>query len=157
MFDIVRIIAMVWAGYASIKARSGLALMALGLAAYVLGLEVASGITVRNEGPMVPVFALLLVFLGPSGMPRGHLPALPLASAIVRLPTLVHGAAALGWFGLAGVILRRRATVAEHSSQYDETGRLLGATILLAVFETFYVFARVLPALAGGELGSGQM
>ena len=86
MFDILRILGMVWTGYASIKARSGLSFIVLGLAAYVLGLEVASGITVRNEGPMVPVFALLLVFLGPSGMPRGHLPALPLASAIIRLP-----------------------------------------------------------------------
>jgi hypothetical protein len=89
MFDLLRALAMLWGTVVLMRARAWVAVLPLALAAWLLGLAVASGITVRNEGPLDAMMAIMLAIIGPSAIPRGHLPAaIPLASLVTSWPLL---------------------------------------------------------------------
>jgi hypothetical protein len=119
----------------------------LAIVVYVLGLEIASGFTVRREGPQQPMMALVLALVGPSAIPRGRLPGVPLAQAVVTRPGLVDMAA-----GAALVVAakrlgdRARQIPAAFSDEVMRLDRLATAMVLLAVFEGIAVGVRLLPA-----------
>ncbi len=96
MLDIGRAVALGWALLVAVRARAGLAGLAVLAVTYLYALEVASGITVRDHGPFAPMVVMLLIFIGPSGMPRGPLPALPLAGAGTTYAVSVTGLAGPG-------------------------------------------------------------
>ena len=78
MFDAARALALVWALVRAAHARSWLSMALLVTVAYAFALSIASGITIREDGPMSPIMAILLAIIGPSALPRGRLPPLPL-------------------------------------------------------------------------------
>jgi hypothetical protein len=157
VFDVVRAAALVWAIVAATRVRARWEWPLLALVGYVFALELVSGFTIRAEGPLVPMLALLLIFLGPSSMPRGALPAVPLAAAVVHWPVVV-GAASAGALALASRLVTARARAQpEHSDLYPRTHALALALTLLAALDGILVVARVLPWIVGGDLGDGRV
>jgi len=100
----------------------------------------------------MPVFALLLIFLGPSGMPRGPLPAVPLAGAVQASPATVNAVvgALVGYFFWRRH--RRSLESNEYAADFRSSTRLQLALLLIAVFEGIYAVARALPVAAGDGL-----
>jgi hypothetical protein len=156
VFDVVRAAALVWAIVAATRVRARWEWALLALVGYVFALELVSGFTIRGQGPLVPMLALLLAFLGPSSMPRGALPAIPLAGAVVHWPALV-GAASASALALASSIVTRRARACpEHSDLHPRTHALALALTLLAALDAILVVARLLPWMVGADLGDGR-
>jgi hypothetical protein len=147
MFDAGRTLAFAWALFCVLRVRAWLAVAALALAAYVFALAIASGFTVRADGPMSPVMAPLLAILGPTSLPRGALPPWPLAAVVVHAP--VAGDLAMGVALLA--VARRMIARAYHLPQFSERthqiSRAALAIVLVAVFEGLSAATRALPAL----------
>jgi hypothetical protein len=146
VFDVARLLALAYALALAGRRRAWLELGVLGFAAYVLGLEIASGFTVRNEGPQEPMMALVLALIGPSAIPRGRLPAVPLALAVVARPALVDAVVA-GALAVSAKRLgdRARRIPAAFSDEVMRLDRLATAMVLVAVFEGIAVGVRVLP------------
>lgn len=148
MLDVARAVGLVWAAFMAWRARGWREGLVLAAFAYVFALEVASGFTVRDEGPLMPLVALVIVFLGPSAMPRGHLPALPLAWAVVRWPATLSAARA-GLLALASSRTTARArALPEHADGTPRVHRLAVALFFLVVLDVMSAVARVLPAFA---------
>jgi hypothetical protein len=152
VFDLGRALALLWALSAAWRARGWREAILLAACSYVFALEVASGIAVRDEGPLMPVLSLVLVFLGPSGMPRGHLPAWPLGDVVRHWPATVN--AAVG--AVVGYVCWRRHARSrasnEYAADYRSSTRLELALLLIAVFEGVYAVARALPSVAADGL-----
>ena len=129
--------------------------MILGIVAYLFALEVASGITIRAEGPQEPIVIMLLAIIGPTAMPRGHLPPLPLASFVVRWPALVNGAAAAALILPARRLISRIDDLPQFSPETRRLGQVALALFLVAVFEGLGAGTRVIPVMldwgSGGE------
>jgi hypothetical protein len=147
MFDAGRTLVFLWALAHVLRARSWLAAIPLAVTGYLFALAVASGVALRDEGPMSPVMAIVLGLMGPSAMPRGHLPPLPLASAVIGVPAIVNVV-------LCAVLVataRRMIDRAQHLPQFSEAtrgvGRAATAIILVAVFEGLAASLRLLPDL----------
>jgi hypothetical protein len=148
VLDVARAVGLVWAVAAAWRARGWREGLVLAAFAYVFALEVASGFTVRDEGPLMPLMAVILVFLGPSAMPRGHLPALPLAWAVVGWPTVLSAARA-GLLALASSRTTARArALPEHADATPRVHGLAVALFFLAVLDVMSAVARALPAYA---------
>jgi hypothetical protein len=147
MFDLARVAAVLWALAAIGRARAWSYVPILAALAYLLALEIASGVTVRDQGPLNPLISLVLVFVGPSGMPRGPLPPLPLAAAVVDSPLLVSIATALVLALFSWRAHRAASPLPEFSETVARADRVELAFVLLAVLEVMSVFSRLLPRL----------
>jgi hypothetical protein len=148
MFDVARLLALGWALLVASRSRAWLELTVLAFASYLFALEVASGLTIRSEGPQEPLVAMLLALIGPTAMPRGHLPAaLPLALPVVRWPAVVNLAVATLLVVPARKLLARIDELPQFSPATRHLGRVALALILVAVFEGVSAGTRVLPAL----------
>jgi hypothetical protein len=105
MFDLLRALALLWSTVTVVRARAWVATVPLAFAAWLYALAVASGITIRREGPQEAMTAIMLAIIGPTTMPRGRLPPLPLASFVTGWPLLASLAGTTGlvvaarWFG----------------------------------------------------------
>jgi len=156
MFDVARALALLWALLLMARTRAWLELAVLFVVVYLFGLEIASGFTIRSEGPQEPTVALLLALIGPSAMPRGHLPSFPLAGLVVHWPALTNVLAGAALF----VTARRAAPLIDALPQFSEETRRLQrimlSVYLLAVFEGVSAGTRVLPVMldwgAGGQI-----
>ncbi len=156
MFDAARTIALVWVLIVAYRARMWGAVVAALAVAYFLALEVASGITVRDQGPMMPAVSLVLAFIGPSVLPRGPLPSVLFARAAVEWPATVDGITCLA---LAVVSWRASRRVTELPACEEHLIRrgssVVLALMLSAVFQGLVFAMRLLPVLLGGQLGNG--
>jgi hypothetical protein len=157
VFDIGRLCALVWALTAALRARRPIEVCALACVAYWLGLELTSGFTVRSDGPMMPMVALLLVILGPSAMPRGRLPSLPMAGLAVHRAAAVDGLACVLLLALAWSTSRRAGRLPELAPGRARILGVASSVTLLAVFEGIFALARLLPNLLGDDLGTGHV
>jgi hypothetical protein len=162
MFDLARLI--IWAVVFWRCVRQGgwlgrTALLVLVASLYIFVLEVVSGITVRDDGPMSPVGSMILVFIGPSAMPRGALPHwLPLG-ALYLAHTYAPGLLLVVALWLLARAFDRRATelpMARHAAavQLDRVHLLLTLYAIVCVFQ---IGARALPRILGGDFGSGRI
>jgi hypothetical protein len=155
VFDAGRILAFAWALALVLRARVWLGVVALASAAYLFGLSVASGFTVRADGPMSPLVAVLLALMGPSAIPRGALPSLPFADAVVHWPALVDIATGAALF----LVARRLNARAERLPPFAETTQRLSraalALVLVAVFQALSGSMRLIPVLL--ERGAGSL
>ncbi len=162
MFDLARLV--IWAVAFWWCARHGgwlgrVALLVLAASLYLFVLEVVSGITVRDDGPMSPVGSMILVFIGPSAMPRGALPhGVPFGTfylAHTYAPGLLLVVAL--WL-LARAFDRRAADLPmarqEAAMQLD---RVHLSLTLYAIVCVFQIGARALPRILGGDFGSGRI
>jgi hypothetical protein len=151
LFDVARLLALAWALTVAVRARTWLAVGALLVVAYAFALEVASGFTIRDEGPQEPIVAMLLALIGPSAMPRGHLPAwLPLAAPVVRWPALVNAFAAVMLLVPARRLAAQIARLPQFSPDTKRADRVAVALYLVAVFEGISAATRGLPLLLSG-------
>jgi hypothetical protein len=147
MFDVGRAFAMLWGGLVVVRTRTWVAALPLGLTAYLFALGVASGITVRTEGAQEPMMAMLLVIVGPTSMPRGRLPRLPLASLATNWPLLAN------FVGVAVLVLAarrlaaREAALPAFSSQNARLGRVVLALWMVAGFEGLSAGTRAVMSL----------
>ena len=158
MFDLVRTVGLVWLLVVASRARSWTAVWGASAMAYILALEVASGITIRNQGPMVPVLSMVLVFIGPSAMPRGPLTPLPHAHSIVAWPSVVDGLACVALAILSWRISQRVSSLpVREEDRIRQTSRVALALMASAVCQGLLVAFRLLPALMGGEVGNGNV
>ncbi len=94
MIDLARGFALLFAVWRTLRARAFVPmLLTLGFA-YVAVLEVILGFGARDHGSVPPTFLIVLIFLGPSGLPRlphlGPLGGWPLASFVARHGEMVH-------------------------------------------------------------------
>ena len=126
------------------------------VAAYVFALTIASGFAIRANGPMAPMMGLLLIFMGPSTLPRGALPPLlPLGTLVVRWPALADAASCVALLFLARRIVAR----VEHLPQFAESSHRISraalAIVLVAVFAGLAASIRLLPELLEGRHESG--
>lgn len=145
MFDAGRLLAFAWAFVHVLRARAWPGVAALALAAYAFGLGVTSGLTVRAEGPMPPILAVLLALIGPTSLPRGALPSVPLAALVLRAPAVAD--LALG--GALLFVARRINARVDQLPQFSEATRQLSraglAIVLVAVLEGVAAAIRLLP------------
>ena len=151
MFDVARIIAIAWALVVVVRARAWVEAALILAVAYLFTLAVVSGFTIRNEGAEEPMMALLLVFIGPTAMPRGALPPLPGASLVRVWPAAIDVAA------LAALLARERSVAArvlalpESTAETARLDRLGRALVLVAVLEAISAWTRVMPHVLGGD------
>jgi hypothetical protein len=94
MLDVGRALAFAWAMVLAVRARSRVALLALGVVGYLYALEVANGFSARDRGSLSAGYAFMLAFVGPSGMPRGGTLGWPLGSFVIAHPILAKLATA---------------------------------------------------------------
>lgn len=144
---------MLWALGSTLRGRAWVETAVLLLVAYVIGLEVASGITIRGGEPMNLMLALVLVFIGPSLMPRGPLAAFPLARVVVDWPIWTDVALAV----IVGILSRRAharaAALPESSDAVVREDRIELALVFVSVAQGLGACARLLPWLLGvGEV-----
>jgi hypothetical protein len=151
MVDLGRCAALAWALFAAVYARSWRDAGLLVLAAYVFALEIASGFAIRSEGPQMPMVALLLVFVGPTGMPRGHLPTLPLAGLVVHWPSIVHTSTAVVFALGSRHATVRASRLPEYSTDLLRMTRVALAFTLCLTFESALAVIRVLAWSLGAE------
>jgi hypothetical protein len=155
MFDVGRVLAIGWALLVACRARAWLEAVILGVVAYLFALEVVSGITIRAEGPQEPIVVMLLAIIGPTAMPRGHLPPLPLASFVVHWPALVNVVAAAALILPARRLISRIDDLPHFSPETGRLGRVALALFLVAVFEALSAGTRAIPVMldwgSGGE------
>jgi hypothetical protein len=145
MFDVARLIALVWAVVVVARARARVEGLALVVALYFFALAVASGVTIRNEGPLEPMIALLLALVGPTSMPRGRLPSLPGANLVVSWPAIVNAVACVSLVALARRLGARIDELPESSLETKRLDRLGRALVLVAAFEGIAAGTRLLP------------
>jgi hypothetical protein len=157
MFDLARVLAVGWALYASYRARASLQLGALLLVTYVFGLELASGFTIRSEGPQEPIVAMLPALIGPTAMPRGHLPAWPLASLVVHWPTLVDLAAVPTLLYPVRSLRLRIDELPQFSLETQRLARVILALTLVAVFQAISAGTRAFPVLLDWGEGDSEL
>ncbi|HEY2513736.1 MAG TPA: hypothetical protein VGI39_22870 [Polyangiaceae bacterium] len=145
MFDAGRLLALLWAIFRVARARAPLDGAVLAFAAYTFALEVWSGFTIRGQGAMDPILAVALALLGPTALPRGPLPALPLANLVLRLPAVVN----VGEIAALFLVARRRRAHVETLSPFDPATQLQGraalAVMLVAVFDGLSAVLRLIP------------
>jgi hypothetical protein len=149
VFDLGRLIALAWALFVTARARAvgpALAVVAVG---YVVGLELWSGFTIRSQGPLEPAMSMLLVFLGPSALPRGPLPAWPLAHAAVAWPIATDAVVAALLVVPHRALARRSAPLRPESEEARRIDRAALAVVLLVVTQGLYAAARGLPMALG--------
>jgi hypothetical protein len=157
MFDVGRIVALAWALRTALRSRAWLPVAVLALAGYVFALELWSGFTVREQGPLVPMLALLLVFLGPSAMPRGPLPAVPLAGLVVAWPGVARLLACAAFAAVAARVLAGARSMPAHSEQLARAHAVFRSLLLCAVIDAMSLVEHVLPVLLGGDLSDGRV
>jgi hypothetical protein len=158
VFDVARALSLAWALYACLRGRAWVEAGAVVFCAYFLGLEVASGFTVRGAGPMEPMVAMILVFLGPAAMPRGPLPALPLAGAALHAPAAVDATLGALLGALSWRLTRHAAALPMRDEHLFVHARRASLSLSLAAVALGFATAlRGLPALLGGDLGSGHL
>jgi hypothetical protein len=126
MLDVGHALAFVWALVLAVRARSTTAVFALVGVFYIFALEVGIGFGARDRGSLSAGYAFMLVFIGPSGMPRGGPSACPLASFVIAHPVLTQLATAC-------VLMGPRQLLSREASQLRpelEEARLLDRAIL---------------------------
>jgi hypothetical protein len=151
MLDLGRVAALVWTLFAIGRTRRWPEAGVLAFAAYLLGLEITAGITIRSQGAQEPILAILLVLLGPSGMPPGPIPELPLAW-LVRLPATAHALASAALAVPFVTLARRAARLMPESSEAAALDRAALAFLLAATLEGLEAGALSVPRLLSSEL-----
>jgi hypothetical protein len=158
VFDIARFVALGWSLVLAARARGLGRIACLVALIYVVALEWASGIAVRDEGPLEPAVSMLLIFLGPSALPRGHLAGWPLAPLVIRWPAVVDVVACGLLFGMSHLLSRRASRLpARDEAVIVQVGREATALTWCAVLQLLSVFLRELPAVLGGDLFDGRL
>ncbi len=145
MFDVARLLALAWALVAVIRGRAQLEAFSIVLVGYFFALAVVSGFTIRSEGPLDPMFALLLALIGPTSIPRGALPALPGARLVVAYPAFVNILACAALVALAWRLSARAYRLPAASLETNRLDRLARVLVLVAAFEGISAATRVLP------------
>jgi hypothetical protein len=156
MFDLGRALAIGWLVLVIVRTRTWRAALPLALAAYLFALGIASGITIRSEGPQEPMMSLLLILIGPTAMPRGHLPALPLVTLAVRWPVVADVVAGAALIIPAWRFMVRSDALPATSEEGDKLGRIALALSIVAGFDGLSAGTRAVPYLldwsAGGQI-----
>jgi hypothetical protein len=152
VFDAGRAVAIAWALFVACRARTPLAATMVAVTAYLYGLEIAAGFTIRDQGPMDPILACLLVAIGPSGMPPGPLGSLPLAAVAVRWPALLHLLAALLLVIPFALLHRRCARLWPESKEARRLGSAALALLIAAVLEAIEAGMLFLPYVMSRDI-----
>lgn len=147
MFDVGRVLALVVALVWCARARTRLGAAVVLLVAYVYALEVAGGIAARGSQPAHAGYAFVLVFLGPSSLPRALIDGLPLADVVMRHPIAVHLATAACLAGPWWALERRSAPLYPESDEAHRVDRAAVQLVLVIVFE-------LLLAVSGASLAA---
>lgn len=151
MFDVGRILVFAWALFRAGRGRVWGAAVAVAASAYFFAVAVASGFAVRNEGPMNPMYGLLLVFLGPASLPRGDVHALPLGSLVRAAPVAIDALSSAALLSVAGALTGRVRRLPEFSDATVRIAQAANALVLAAVFEGLAAAIRLLPELLAGK------
>jgi len=152
MLDCGRVVIFAWALFRVARAREWAGEAAVAIAAYLFALSVVSGFTIRATGSMNPLFGLSLVFLGPSSLPRGPLPPLPLADVVIAAPVATNAIVSLALLVLARRWNARIAGLPHFADATYCLARASLALVLVAVFEGFAAVLRVMPELLNRQL-----
>ena len=152
MFDLGRAAALLWALYVVLRTRRPIETTIVLLACYVFALEIASGFAIRHQGAMEPIQGALLVLMGPSSLPRGRLPALPLADIVVRWPALAHAATAALLALPFATIFHRTGRLRPESDESRRLSRAAVALMLVATLECLAMASRILPYVMSRDL-----
>ena len=136
---------MAWALFVVFRTRRRLEAAIAVSASYLFGLEIASGFTIRSQGPQEPIIAILLVLIGPSGVPRGDLRGLPLGALVVRWPPVAHLLAAIVLAAPFLLLSRRTGRLRPESVEARRLDRAALALMLVAYFECLEAGAWFLP------------
>ncbi len=135
MVDVGRAIAILVGLVFCVRARGWFAVTVVLCVAYVCALEIAGGILSRGTTEAHAGFAFVLVFLGPSGLPRALVRGFPLAEAIARHPIAVNvgtaACVAVPWWGLE----RRSAPLYPESDEAHRVDRAAVQLVLLIVLD----------------------
>jgi hypothetical protein len=147
MFDVARLIALTWALVVVLRARARLEAISLAVVGYFFALALVSGFTIRREGPLDPMFGLLLALIGPTSIPRGALPSLPGARLVVAHPAVVNVLACAALVALAWRLASRAYRLPAASLETSRLDRLGRALVLVAAFEGISAATRILPSM----------
>lgn len=150
MLDVARILALAWALVVVVRARAWVEAALIVAVAYFFALAVVSGFTIRSEGAEEPMVALLLVFIGPTAMPRGPLAPLPGASLVVAWPAAIEIGALVALLARERSVAARVLALPESSAETARLDRLGRALVLVAVLEAISAWTRVMPYVLGG-------
>lgn len=145
MFDVGRAVILGWVLVRAWRARNAVSLMCVAVVAYLFALAVVSGITIRSEGPQEPFVALVLALVGPSAMPRGSLPDVPLAAFLVKHPAVVNVLAATGTGAVVQRLTGRLDSLPATSESAARLDRLRLSLVLLMTSEGICAATRLLP------------
>jgi hypothetical protein len=155
MFDAGHVLVFAWAFVRVVRARLWGEAAVLAVAAYVFALTIASGFAIRANGPMAPMMGLLLIFMGPSTLPRGALPPLPFAALVVRWPAMLDAAICVALLFVARRVVARVERLPQFAESSHRISRAALAIVLVAVFAGLAASIRLLPdvLVAGDESG----
>jgi hypothetical protein len=152
VFDLARAVAVVWAVARTLRARAWGDAAVLAIAAYVFALAVWSGFVGSPDPRLAFSLAIELGLVGPSALPRGPLPAVPLAAVVMGWPAtldLISAAAVLG-------VSQRRLALVQHLSPFsresDQLRRAAVSAVLVGVLTTIAGLLRVLLWVAEREV-----
>jgi hypothetical protein len=90
-------------------------------------------------------------------MPRGPLPALPIAAIVVSWPAVVTAVSAATFALASNRATARARAMPEHADATARLHRFAMSLAFLAVLEATSTVARILPVLVGGDLGDGRL
>jgi hypothetical protein len=153
VFDLGRALALTWALFTTCRRRAWMESALLAMTVYVVALEVASGFTIRSVGPLPPMYSMLLIFIGPSGMPRGPLPPFwPGAGAIVAWPGLVDAIVAVALAAAATRLVVRGQRLPDASDEGSRLRTVSKPLVFVALVQAISVASRLLPGMLGGEM-----
>ena len=148
MFDLARILALVWALLRSLQVPSRWTALLVVAAAYPLAVQMEGGLHAADTGTLDPAYGFLLLAIGPSFLPPGAplapLSRLPLARLVLRWPALGDLVVALAM----GIVSRR---LADHAADLPiarqaealRWSRLSLACVLIQVLALLAALARV--------------
>jgi hypothetical protein len=139
VLDLGRTVALLFALLFSIRARSAIAVLSVLVVGYVYYLEISTGFMARDRGPMHEAYAFVLVFLGPSGLPRTGT-FLPLSHPVAAQPIVAQ-------LGTAATLAIPRTLLMRQSAplrpETESARRLDGASLQLTLVIVLDLFVAV--------------
>jgi hypothetical protein len=136
VLDLGRTVALSFALLFSIRTRSAVAVLLVLVVGYLYYLEIVTGFTARDAGPMHEAYAFVLVFLGPSGLPRtGNF--LPLSHLVAAQPIVAQLCTAATLAIPRALLVRQSAPLRPESEDARRFDRASLQLTLVIVFDLF--------------------
>ena len=151
MLDSLNACALLWAWVRCVRARARVETLLVLVASYVLGLELASGLVTLRGGTLDPMFLGSILSVVLSGLPRGALPAWPLAAEVVGRPWIVDLTLSVALLGPFVALSKRTRDLPDEGVVAQRITRAALALVVLTMFAWLHTVIGGAWALSGDD------